>query len=97
MRAIKQIVLSVLLIGGVAIAESATAQGVDVQLGVGFPLAPGQANSSPGQIYNGARASDPNAVSPGQLYRQERAADPLTTALPPGHSFTNHGRSKPKN
>ena len=98
MRAVKQVVFSLLLIGGVAIAESATAQGVDVKLGVGFPLAPGQAGSpdstSPGQLYKGERASNPDAaLPPGQRYLQERAADP-TTALPPGQGFTNYGRAK---
>jgi hypothetical protein len=98
MRRVKQVAFSILLISGVAFTESATAQGVDVQVGVGFPLAPGQASTpestSPGQLFKGARTSGSDtAVSPGQLYQQQREADPIT-AVPPGHTFTNPGRSK---
>ena len=94
MTHIEQVLLAVSVIGSVAFTGSAMAQGMDVGIGLGIPLSPGQANTSPGQVFNGARASNPTtALSPGQLYIKDRAANP-TTALSPGHTFTNFGRSK---
>ena len=94
MTHIKQMLLVVSVIGSVTFTGSAMAQGMDVGIGLGIPLSPGQANTSPGQVFNGARASNPTtALSPGQLYIKDRAANP-TTALSPGHTFTNFGRSK---
>ncbi len=94
MHGMKQVVFSAFLVAGVAFAGSARAQGVDVGIGFGLPLAPGQAGTSPGQVFNAAKAADPTtALPPGRLYLQNRAADP-TTAVTPGHTFTNYGRSK---
>jgi hypothetical protein len=73
---------------------SAMAQDADLRIGVGIPLSPGQTGTSPGQLYNSARATNPtSALPPGQLYIQNRASNP-TTALPPGQPVINFGRSK---
>jgi hypothetical protein len=91
MRA-KQVWLSAFVIGGITFAGSAMAQGVDVGLGVGLPLAPGANGTSPGQIFNSARVTNPTtALPPGQAFIQtgKPAGGP-----PPGQSFTNYGRSK---
>jgi len=82
-----------LLVGGVAWAGSAIAQGPDIGLAIGFPLAPGQTQQSPGQVYNAARANDSTALPPGRLYIQNRTNDPAT-AVVPGKTFQNYGRSK---
>jgi len=70
----------------------------EIKLGIGIPLAPGQAGSSPGQMFNAARANDPTALSPGKLYLQNQNADQTSglppTAMPPGQAVTNYGRSK---
>ena len=89
----KQVVLAIILIG--SFAGSAMAQALDfIGISLGIPLAPGQAGTSPGQVYNVAKATDSTtALSPGKLYILNRTTDP-TTALPPGKTFTNHGRSK---
>ena len=90
----KQVLLIGCMIASVAFTGSAMAQGMDVGLGLGIPLSPGKADTSPGQVFNAARESHPTtALSPGQLFIKNRAADP-TTALSPGHTFTNFGRSK---
>jgi hypothetical protein len=87
MDRMKQLLYAVFMIGGIAFAVSAMAQGVDVHVGVGIPLAPGQAGTSPGQVFNSARIANPNtAVPPGQLH--------TTGGPPPGQTFTNFGRSK---
>ena len=78
------------------VSGAAMAQGVDIKLGVGIPLSPGQQGTSPGQVYNTTRA-DPTtsatALPPGKLFllNQSQATDP-TTVLPPGQTFTNNGR-----
>jgi len=77
-----------------AFTGSAMAQGIDVRIGLGIPLSPGQAGTSPGKVFNAARESNPTtALSPGQLFIKDRETNP-TTALAPGHTFTNFGRSK---
>src|SRR5215467_2849586 len=94
MRGAKQTLLAVAAVTGFAFADSAMAQGADVGIGIGLPLAPGQAGTSPGQVFNSARITNPStALSPGQLYLQQKAANP-TTAQPPGQTFTNLGQSK---
>ncbi len=94
----KRVLFAAFAVGGLAFAGSALAQGVDVMLGVGIPFAPGQQGTSPGQVYNAARATDPTALSPGKLYIQNSATDPITAVTPgavtPGQTFTNYGRSK---
>ena len=90
MRATKTL-LAVVALGCVAFADSAMAQGADIGLGIGIPLAPGQAGTSPGQVFNSARITTPaTALPPGQAFNQNRA----NGALQPGHTFTNPGRSK---
>ena len=87
----KQTLLAVVAFSCVALVGPATAQGVDVGLGIGIPLAPGQAGTSPGQVFNSARITSPStALPPGQAFIQNRA----NGALPPGQTFTNPGRSK---
>ncbi len=94
MGGMKQVPFAAFMIGSIALTGSAMAQGVDVGIGIGIPLAPGQAGTSPGQVFNSARITNPTtALPPGQLYIQNRATNP-TTALPPGQTFTNFGRSK---
>jgi hypothetical protein len=88
-----KVFVTAFVIGSLAIAGTALAQGVDVKLGVGIPLSPGQQGTSPGKAFNAARALDPTAPSPGKLFLLNKAADP-TTALPPGQTVTNYGRSK---
>src|SRR5262245_37195437 len=79
---------------GFAFTGSAMAQGIDVGVGLGIPLSPGQAGTSPGQVFNVAKDSNPStALSPGQLFIKNRDTNP-TTALAPGHTSTNFGRSK---
>ena len=74
--------------------SSAMAQGIDVGIGLGIPLSPGQASTSPGKVFNAARESNPTtALSPGQLFIKNRETN-SATALVPGHTFTNFGRSK---
>ena len=91
MRGVRQTLLVVAAVGCVAFADSAMAQGADVGLGIGIPLAPGQAGTSPGQVFNSARITNPStALPPGQAYNQNKGSG----ALPPGHTFTNPGRSK---
>jgi hypothetical protein len=51
--------------------------------------APGQANSSPGQLWQ-SQKSDPSALSPGQTYNTERALNPDTP--PPGQTFNTLGQ-----
>ena len=92
MTRVRGFVLAASVIGSVAVAGSTMAQ--DIGIGIGIPLAPGQAGTSPGQVFNSARITNPStALSPGQLYLQQKAANP-TTAQPPGQTFTNLGRSK---
>lgn len=92
MTHLKQALLAACVIA--AFMGSAMAQGIDVHVGVGIPLSPGQAGTSPGKVFNAARDSNPTrALSPGQLFIKDREANP-TTALPPGQTFTNFGRSK---
>jgi hypothetical protein len=94
MRGTQRVIFAAFVIGGVAFAGSAMAQGAGIDVGVGITLAPGQTGQSPGQVYNAARAADPTtALTPGQLYLQNRAVDP-TTAQPPGHTFQNYGQSR---
>jgi hypothetical protein len=90
----KRALFAASIITGIAFVPSAMAQDVDLRVGVGIPLSPGQADTSPGQVFNSARATHPSsALPPGQLFIQNRASNP-TTALPPGHTFTNFGRKK---
>jgi hypothetical protein len=91
----KQLAFAAFVIGNVAFAGSALAQGVDVNLGVGIQLAPGQQGTSPGQAVNTLRLANPDALSPGQQLVQDKAgvSGPANT-LAPGHSFENYGRSK---
>ena len=91
MRGAKQILVAVVAVSCVAFADSAMAQGADVGIGIGVPLAPGQAGTSPGQVFNSARIINPStALPPGQVYNQNKA----NGASPPGHTFTNPGRKK---
>ena len=91
----KQLAFAAVVVGNVAFAGSALAQAVDVAVGLGFPLAPGQTATTPGQMFNSARALDPSALSPGQQLVQDRAGTTgPANAVAPGHSFTNYGRSK---
>jgi len=91
MLAAKQTLIAVVTFSCVGFAGSAMAQGMDIGLGIGIPLAPGQAGTSPGQVFNSARITTPSsALPPGQAYIQNRA----NGALPPGQTFTNFGRSK---
>jgi hypothetical protein len=90
----KHALFAATIVTGIAFAPSAMAQEADLRIGVGIPLAPGQAGTSPGQVFNSARASNPSsALPPGQLFIQNRTSNP-TTALPPGQTFTNLGRKK---
>jgi hypothetical protein len=54
--------------------------------------APGQAGTSPGQVWK-SQKSDPSALSPGQNYNLGR--DSLTPALPPGQTFGTPGNRIP--
>jgi hypothetical protein len=81
MTTIKLLVAATL--SSVAFAGSAMAQGVDVGIGVGFPLAPGQANTSPGKAFT----TTPGSPPPGQTFIQGGKA------TPPGQTFTNYGRT----
>ena len=92
MTHLKQALLAACMIA--AFMGSAMAQGVDVRVGVGIPLSPGQTGTSPGRTFEAAKDANPTtALSPGQLFIKDREANP-TTALPPGQTFTNPGRSK---
>jgi hypothetical protein len=92
MSHVKQALLVACMI--VAFTGSAMAQGIDVGIGLGIPLSPGQTGTSPGRTFNAAKDSSPTtALSPGQLFIKDRETNP-TTALAPGHTFTNFGRSK---
>jgi hypothetical protein len=64
--------------------------GAGGEIGIGFTFAPGQQGTSPGKVFHDARASDP---APGKLYLQNKSND-LTTALPPGQTFSNYGQWK---
>ena len=87
----KQTLIAVVAFSCVGFADSALAQGADVGLGIGIPLAPGQAGTSPGQVFNSARIINPStALPPGQAFIQHKASG----ALPPGQTFTNPGRSR---
>jgi hypothetical protein len=87
MRSIKQPLLAAVALGSMAFAGSAKAQGVDVAVGVGFPLAPGQAASSQSTSPGKAFTTTPGSLSPGQAFIQ---SDKTT---PPGQTFTNYGRT----
>jgi len=90
----KPVLFATIIMGSGAFACVANAGGAGGSVGVGFTLAPGQARTSPGQVFNTARTANPTtALSPGQLYIQNKAADP-TTAVVPGQTFNNFGRSK---
>jgi hypothetical protein len=89
----KHALFAVTICTGITFAASAMAQDADLRIGFGIPLAPGQTGTSPGQIYNTARSSNSDALPPGQLFIQNRNSNPMA-AQPPGHTFTNHGRSK---
>ena len=87
------LVLGSLALGSIVMGGSALA-GAGGEIGIGFTFAPGQQATSPGQVFNAAKASDPTtALPPGKFYLQNKSNDP-TTALPPGQTFTNYGRSK---
>jgi hypothetical protein len=90
MGGIKQALFTMVVIGSVAFAGAAMAAGKGG--GVGSTMAPGQLGSSPGQVFNTPRASNPNTLSPGQQFNVDRARTPTTP--PPGQTFTNFGRSK---
>jgi hypothetical protein len=91
MLAAKQTLVAVVVFSCVGFAGSAMAQGADIGLGIGIPLAPGQAGTSPGQVFNSARITTPGtALPPGQAYIQNKSSG----ALPPGQTFTNPGRAK---
>ena len=90
----KPVLFATIIMGSAAFACVANAGGAGVDVGIGFTLAPGQAGTSPGQVFNAARAANPTtALPPGQVYIQNKAANP-TTAVVPGQTFTNFGRSK---
>jgi hypothetical protein len=57
--------------------------------------APGQANSSPGQVWTSQKSIDPSALPPGQQYNQDRSLNSLTPALPPGQTFGTPGNRIP--
>ena len=80
------------LIGSVAVAGAANAQGQGG--GQGRSLAPGQTGLSPGQTFNTNR--DSGALPPGQDFNADRN-DPLATPTKPGQTFQNFGRSKQEN
>src|SRR5437868_196300 len=61
MSMIKQTSAAAFILGSFVFAGGAAAQGVDVKIGVGIPLSPGQQGTSPGQTFNAARALDPTA------------------------------------
>src|SRR5262245_59657080 len=61
----KRVFVAAFVVGNFAFAGSALSQGVDVTLGVGLPLAPGKQDTSPGQVFNTLRATNPDALSPG--------------------------------
>jgi hypothetical protein len=91
MIAKKQVLVAAIVIGSAAFAGMAMAGKGG---GGGNTLAPGQAGSSPGQVFKSEKAADPTtALPPGQQFNQNRAIDPTT--LPPGKTFTNPGRSRP--
>jgi hypothetical protein len=85
MTTIKLLVAAAL--SSISFAGSAMAQGVDVGIGVGFPLAPGQAatssSTSPGRAFN----ATPGSPSSGQAFIQSGKT------TPPGQTFTNYGRT----
>src|SRR4029453_15286280 len=84
----KQLAFAAFVAGNVAFVGSALAQAVDVNLGVGIPLAPGQALTSPGQVFNTLRATNPDALSPGQQLVQDKAGiTGPANSLAPRHSF----------
>ena len=90
----KHWIVAIVIVGSLAMSGSALAGGAGGEVGIGFTFAPGQQGTSPGKVFNAARASDPStALPPGKLYLQNKTNDP-TTALPPGQTFTNYGRSK---
>jgi hypothetical protein len=94
MHSIKHGLFAASVATSILFSASAMAQDADLRIGVGIPLSPGQTGTSPGQLYNSARATNPtSALPPGQLYIQNRASNP-TTALPPGQPVINFGRSK---
>jgi hypothetical protein len=87
----KRVLFAAIVIGSAAFAGTAMAGKGGAG---GNTAAPGQAGTSPGQVFKSENAADPTtAVSPGQQFNQNRAIDPTT--LPPGQTFTNPGRSKP--
>jgi hypothetical protein len=73
--------------GIIAFAGSAMAQGVDVAVGVGFPLAPGQASTSDSTSPGKAFTTTPGSPPPGQAFIQGGRT------TPPGQTFTNYGRT----
>src|SRR5262245_45158353 len=90
--------VTALIIGSLAYVGGVMAQGVDLKIGVGIPLAPGLSTTSPspGKAYNFARDADSattSALPPGKLYLQNQANESTTPALPPGQTFTNYGRT----
>ena len=88
MGGLKLVLFTTLVIGSVAFAGLAMAEGK----GRGLTTAPGQVGTSPGQVFNTERATNPNTLSPGRQFNLDRATTPTTP--PPGQTFNNFGRSK---
>ena len=90
MGGMKRVLFVTLVIGSVTFAGSAMAEGRGG--GKGLATAPGQVGTSPGQVFNTERATNPNTLSPGRQFNLDRATTPTTP--PPGQTFNNFGRSK---
>ena len=83
--ALGSLVLGSMALGSLAVGGSALAgAGAGGEIGIGFTFAPGQQGTSPGKVFDGARASDP---APGKFYLQNKSNDP-TTALRPVQTFS---------
>jgi hypothetical protein len=84
----KQALSAAILIGSLVCASAAMA---GPGAGHGNSLAPGQAGTSPGQVFQSDKLADPTtAVPPGQKFNQDRALTPDT--LPPGKTFGTPGQ-----
>ena len=83
--ALGSLVLGSFALGSLAVGGSALAgAGAGGEFGIGFTFAPGQQGTSPGKVFDGARASDP---APGKLRADLLAASTRSRALGAKHEI----------
>ena len=95
--ALGSLVLGSLALGSLAVGGSALAgagAGAGGEIGIGFTFAPGQQGTSPGKVFQAARASDPTIGLPQGKALPSEQEQRSNHGTPTGQTFSNYGQWK---